>query len=174
MSEQPDELQANYKIYVACLAAYNAGKLYGRWIDATQEADEIQEEVAAMLAESPEPGAEEWAIHDFDMGGIELSESTSFSTVSELAQALEEHGEAFGLFWNYMGYTDGQVRDATQAFDEAYCGEWESERAYAQDTLEECWEIPDYLQYYIDWDSVARDIFINDCWFEDGHVFRHV
>jgi hypothetical protein len=43
------------KIYVADLAAYNAGKLRGIWIDAAQEPDEIRAEVQAMLAGSPEP-----------------------------------------------------------------------------------------------------------------------
>ena len=46
-------------IYVACLAAYNNGKLHGAWIDATQELDTILEAVQAMLAASPEPDAEE-------------------------------------------------------------------------------------------------------------------
>ena len=36
------------RIYVACLASYNAGTLYGRWIDATSEA-EIWDAVQAML-----------------------------------------------------------------------------------------------------------------------------
>ncbi|RAN32203.1 antirestriction protein ArdA, partial [Hyphomonas pacifica] len=50
------------RIYVACLAAYNNGCLHGRWIGATTP-DEIMEKVRAMLADSPLPGAEEWAIH---------------------------------------------------------------------------------------------------------------
>jgi hypothetical protein len=43
------------RIYVACLAAYNNGKLHGRWIDAAQGIDLIWAEVQAMLQESPEP-----------------------------------------------------------------------------------------------------------------------
>ena len=60
------------RIYVACLASYNSGILYGAWIDADQEPDAIMEEVSAMLKASPEEGAEEWAIHDYDnFEGIE-------------------------------------------------------------------------------------------------------
>ena len=40
------------RIYVACLAAYNDGRLHGRWIAATT-ADEIRTQVRAMLAASP-------------------------------------------------------------------------------------------------------------------------
>ena len=54
------------RIYVAGLAAYNAGHLHGVWIDATLELDDIQGQVDAMLAASPVEDAEEYAIHDFE------------------------------------------------------------------------------------------------------------
>ena len=54
------------RIYVADLAAYNNGKLHGVWIDATQNLEDIQDQINAMLAESPEGFAEEYAIHDYE------------------------------------------------------------------------------------------------------------
>ncbi|MDN5536117.1 antirestriction protein ArdA, partial [Comamonas sp.] len=54
------------RIYVADLAAYNAGYLHGVWIDATLELDDIQAQVDYMLAASPVEGAEGCAIHDFE------------------------------------------------------------------------------------------------------------
>ena len=39
------------RIYVACLASYNAGILHGEWIDAT-DADEIREAIETMLSKS--------------------------------------------------------------------------------------------------------------------------
>ena len=62
------------RIYVACLAAYNNGRLHGAWIDATTP-DEIRTEVRAMLAASPEPDAEEWAIHGATRKSHLLSEA---------------------------------------------------------------------------------------------------
>lgn len=49
--------QTGPRIYVACLAAYNAGKLHGAWIDVQgKDADEIaQEVIARVLLTSPEP-----------------------------------------------------------------------------------------------------------------------
>lgn len=44
-----------YRVYAACLAAYNNGRLHGRWIDCASGADHIRAELAAMLRESPEP-----------------------------------------------------------------------------------------------------------------------
>lgn len=43
------------RIYVACLASYNAGRLYGRWINADQDAASIRAEIAALLKGSPYP-----------------------------------------------------------------------------------------------------------------------
>jgi antirestriction protein len=86
-------LQDRPRIYVACLAAYNNGRLHGRWIEATTP-DEIRREVSAMPRASPEPGAEESAIHDYEgFEGAHLSEYASFETVCDLAEFIGEHGE---------------------------------------------------------------------------------
>ena len=53
-------------IYAACLASYNAGRLHGVWIDATQDVDHTDADIRVMLSESFEPDAEEWAIHDYE------------------------------------------------------------------------------------------------------------
>ena len=37
------------KIYVACLASYNNGILYGKWINALQDKDEIYHDIFDML-----------------------------------------------------------------------------------------------------------------------------
>jgi len=49
------------RLYFACLAAYNAGRLHGVWIDfyAGITPEEIQESIDAMLKASPVPDAEE-------------------------------------------------------------------------------------------------------------------
>ena len=88
------------KIYVACLASYNAGHLYGEWILADQEPQEIQAAIQSMLEKSPEPFAEEWAVHDYEgFGSISLSEWPSIERVSALAKLIAEHGEPFTLWY---------------------------------------------------------------------------
>jgi antirestriction protein len=124
------------RIYVACLAAYNAGCLHGEWIDADQSADDIADAVQAMLASSPEPGAEEWAIHDYEgFGSLRLSEWESFERVSAIAQGIAEHGPAFAAWLSYD--CDREPVDDS-AFQDAYRGEWDSLRAYAEDYAESC------------------------------------
>jgi antirestriction protein len=123
------------RIYVACLAAYNNGRLHGEWIDADQSADELHEAVARMLALSPEPGAEEWAIHDYEgFGELRLSEWESFERVSAIAAGIAKHGDAFSA---WLSYDESQDATEMQAFEDAYRGEWDSLRAYAEDYAEQ-------------------------------------
>jgi antirestriction protein len=104
------ETKTEIRIYVASLADYNGGILHGAWINANQDPESIKAEVAAMLAESHEPGAEEWAIHDYEgFKGLRLGEWESFEKVAELAEAIDEHGEAFALYAANVGTEYAEV-----------------------------------------------------------------
>lgn len=51
--------QTSPRIYVACLASYNSGRLHGAWIDCEdKEASELWAEINAMLATSPYPNVQ--------------------------------------------------------------------------------------------------------------------
>ena len=151
------------RIYVACLAAYNNGRLHGRWIDADQSTDDIWHEVQAMLAESPEPGAEEWAIHDYEgFGSLRLSEWESFERVSAIAAGIVVLGDAFTAW-----LSGDESRDPTdlRAFADAYRGEWESLVVYAEDFAEsmglyDAAEKTGSPYVTVDIDALARDLAI--------------
>jgi antirestriction protein len=147
------------KIYVACLASYNAGCLHGAWIDADQDVDQINEEIQAILKASKENGAEEYAIHDYEgFGKIQLSEYESISKVSELAKAIEEHGESFECF--YQNDSFDSVSDAVEAYSDCYAGEFKSKEEWAESFLEETGglsEMPERLRCYFDFEKYARD-----------------
>lgn len=169
MKDQDSEI----RIYVACLAAYNNGILHGRWINANQEAWAIWDEVSAMLLASPIEQAEEWAIHDYEgFEGVIISEWESFDCVSQLAAFIAEHGELGGKLIEYFG----SVEEADGALNDHYAGEYRSSADFAQDMTEQGTTIPDNLQYYIDWEAMARDWEINDILtietgFEAVHIF---
>jgi len=80
------------RIYVACLASYNAGILYGQWIEVTEFADDLKARVQAMLDRSPEPYAEEWAIHDYE-GFDRLSEYEDLDDLAERVGYWEKYGQ---------------------------------------------------------------------------------
>jgi antirestriction protein len=168
--------QTTPKVYVACLAAYNNGILHGSWIDANQEAEDIHDAIKDMLAKSPIANAEEWAIHDYEgFCDLRLSEYESIEKVAEMAAMIEEHGEAWAKFAEYEG-----IEYATlERFEEAYAGEWLSEEEFAEELASETMEIPEHLSFYIDYEKMARDLFINDYFSAESenskvYVFRRL
>jgi antirestriction protein len=154
-------MSAEPRIYVACLAAYNNGRLHGEWIDADQSADELHEAVARMLAASPQPGAEEWAIHDYEgFGALRLGEYESLERVATIAAGIAEHGDAFSAWFSY---DEGRDPADTSAFEDAYRGEWDSLRAYAEDYAEstgmyDAAEKSDSRYVVVDIDMLTRDL----------------
>ncbi len=162
------------RIYIRCLASYNAGILHGEWIDAT-DADEIREAIQNMLSESREPIAEEYAIHDYEgFGSLRLSEFEDIDRVGELGTMIQEHGAAFAAHANHVG-----VDFATEeSFQDAFCGEWDSEKAYGEHLFDELYlhEVPEFVQNYIDYEAFTRDIFMGDNYSVDKsggvYVFR--
>lgn len=59
---------------------------------------------------------------------------------------------------------------------EAYQGEYSNHEAFAEQLWEDCGylsEMPEFAQGYIDWESVARDLMINDFNEENGHYFSN-
>ncbi len=162
------------RIYAACLAAYNNGRLHGRWIDATQDPGDIQSEIGAMLAASPVPGAEEWAIHAYEgYQGARLEEYAGIEKARALAFFIVEHGRLGAKLLEHFG---GDLDEAEAAFED-YAGEHRSLADFAREITEETTEIPERLANYIDYDAIARDMELNgevftvELGFEAVHVF---
>lgn len=83
------------RIYVACLASYNAGRLYGKWIEASTDLDAMNAEIQEMLAGSPEPNVirqrytdEDGATHWVDVQSSKIPEG--WQKVGEPYRSAEE------------------------------------------------------------------------------------
>lgn len=160
--EREDTVQP--RIYVASLSDYNEGRLYGAWIDAAQDEDELGRAVQEMLARSPSPGAEEWAIHDYEgFGLLHLSEFESLAAVAKVAKGIVAHGPAFAAWAARVG-ADSELLDA---FEDAYMGEWQDGKEFAEQMLDDMGELEelksklsDHLAPYveIDYDSYFDDL----------------
>lgn len=148
------ENKPEIRIYVACLAAYNDGILHGDWIDATQGAWAIYDEIANMLKLSPIPHAEEWAIHDYEgFEGIRIEEYAGIDGVAEKAAFIVEHGRLGAGLVNYYGSLD----EAREALEDRYHSVYSDLADYVQGLSEECLVIPEALRFYIDRQAMARD-----------------
>lgn len=152
-------------IYVACLASYNNGHLHGAWVDlegATDE-DHIQEAIDWVLATSPAPGAEEWAMHDSSglpkvLGSNEQPHWDALVSYADVLSALpdEDDREAYRLACD----NQGEILDEEQ-FRDTYRGCYSSGEAYAEELAEELGAIPDQPSWplsCIDWAGAWRDL----------------
>lgn len=151
------------RLYVACLASYNAGHLYGRWIDAAQPVESVQSEIQDMLRHSPEPGAEEWAIHDYEgFGSLSLSEFECIEAVAEAARLIAEHGPVFAALVEHFGGVSN-LQEARDKFEDGYRGAYGSVADYAQELVEECYgpeleRLPQFIRYHIDFAGIGDDL----------------
>jgi antirestriction protein len=168
--------QTTPKIYVACLKAYNNGRLHGEWIDADQSEDELNEAVQTMLKASPEHSedepCEEFAIHDYEgFGSLEIGEYTSLETIAEHAALLSEFGEdAWSAYCDHVGVNYATAKD----FKDKYLGEAESEKEFIENYYYDNGsvdELPEWARNNIDWEGLAYDEFIETYYFSNGHVF---
>ena len=156
-------------IYVASLADYVNGHLHGVWLDAARDPDDIYADIAAMLARSREPNAEEFAIHDHDQFGTwQVEEYDSIERVSRVARGIAEHGHAFAAWVDVLDGELGDIDpdDAADAFHEAYLGHYDSVTDYAEQMADdlgyadELARLPEHLRTYLRFDAAAfaRDL----------------
>lgn len=147
------------RIYVACLASYNAGRLHGVYIDDLDmfDGDEVHERVQAMLATSPVEGAEEWAIHDHEgFGAYRVEESHSFEELCQVAKLIAEHGSEVASH----ALEHVELARASDYIADSYQGQHRSLADWAEQWLEDTGmmqEVPEWARYYIDTSAWARD-----------------
>jgi antirestriction protein len=188
-AEQPAPLETKEqdheevpRIYVASLSDYNAGRLYGTWINANQEPEELWEAINGMLAKSRESIAEEIAIHDYEgFEPLHLSESESIEHVSKLARGISEHGRAFAHWAAYIGASQW---DQLDDFENRYLGHWRSmteiaDRFFEDQGVDLHEMVPALWRPYVTFDvaAFARDLCVELHVVEDDdgvHVFQPI
>lgn len=152
------------RIYVAYLAAYNSSYLHGEWVDATQDVELIEKEIQEIFDSSPVPNAEEWVIHDYDNfydAGDFLGEYPRLEDVVKVARFIKEYGNLASKLINHCGNID----EAIQIFEKNYSGCYESLAEFAEDVSRKCYEVPEWLEGYINWESMGKD------WEMNGDIF---
>lgn len=135
-AEEGERCFPDPQIWIASLADYVNGRLHGAWVNASQTPDELEAAARTILATSPEPAAEEWAIHDYDGFGIlHLDEYESLQTVSIIARGIAQHGPAFAAWIDHVHgnretITETMIEDF--AYD-TYLGHYDTVEAWAEE-----------------------------------------
>ena len=170
----------NPAVYVGTYGKYNSGSLRGVWLDLTTFADYDEflavcryihrdEADPEFMAQDFEGFPREWYTEGF------MSER-EFDLIREFAELDDDEREAFEVYVAAFGSS----RDDSTIFDnfrEAYCGKWSNEEEYAEQLAEDCCMLegaPEFLKSYFDYKAFARDLFIDDYYFDSGFVFRRM
>lgn len=138
-------------IYVANLAAYNAGSLRGAWINPSSDEDELSEQIVAAIGGDADS---EWAIHDYN-DFPNLGENPSIKTVAQVAALFDKHGHdavraALDNVHNDVDRAESMLASGWREFP---CLE-----DYAQELADDGVLDKEFLLRYVDWERVGRDL----------------
>ena len=162
-------------VYVGTYGKYNDGSLCGLWIDLSSfnsyndfinfcKAIHADEEDPELMAQDYECFPRQWYNEGF------MSEE-DFDHIKEYTEMCDKHSvEAVD---DYM-----ELHDDLDNFEEAYCGEWNSEEDFARHIVDECYDLErtmGNLSQYFDYEAFARELFMYDYSMgANNHVFRNI
>ena len=146
--------ETNPCIYVANLGAYNAGRMVGWWLDLTtfKDKDELQEAVDKVANYLGSIYGDEWAIHDTS-NFPDMGENPDLEKVIEVAAMIKQEGyEQVKAFLEVYSIED------LEHFEDSYQGHWDSFKEFATEYMDNCMEVPEHLEDYIDYEKFSNNL----------------
>ena len=162
-------------LYVGTYGKYNEGSLRGLWIDLTSfsDYDEFIDFCKAIHADEydPELMAQDYECFPRDFYHEGFISQEDFDNILEYSEMCEKYSKE--AVDDYM-----ELHDSLDNFEDAYCGEWNSEEDFAQHIIDECYDldrIMGSLSGYFDYKRFADDLFMSDYRMgSHGNVFRGI
>ena len=147
------------RIYIANLAAYNAGKLIGLHADLDGTADMNLEDINNTIAtlRTGDPACEEVAVHDYE-GMPSMGEHPDFKKVATVAALINDDEDRTRAYIEAVGmhYVLADYDDALRAIEDAFVGAYGEEGEYAESMTDDH-DVPDHIKLYIDYERMERD-----------------
>ena len=162
-------------VYVGTYGKYDDGSLCSLWIDLSSfndydefinfcKAIHADEKDPELMAQDYEGFPRQWYNEGF------MSED-DFDNILEYSDMCDKHGS--DAVDDYMEFNDN-----IDNFEEAYCGEWDSEEDYARHIVDECYNLEKMmgsLANYFDYEAFARELFNWDYTMgANNNVFRRI
>lgn len=174
LTQYGSNLEGGPAVYVGTYRKYNNGSLFGAWLDLAKfdDYDDFIDICRQLHADEEDP---EFMYQDYEgyprtLYSESCMDEDTFDKIIEYYTLSDDEQEALE---NYAAL--GNEYDLDR-FHEAYCGKWDSEEAFAEHLIEECYDIESMmgsLSSYFDYERYARDLFRYDYEMgDDGHVFR--
>ena len=175
IAEHKSDCDGEPSLYVGTYGKYNEGSLRGLWIDLTsfRYYDEFINFCKAIHADEydPELMAQDYECFPRDFYHEGFISQEDFDNILEYSEMCEKHSKE--AVDDYM-----ELHDSLDNFEDAYCGEWNSEEDFAQHIIDECYDldrIMGSLSGYFDYKRFADDLFMSDYRMgSHGNVFRSI
>jgi len=168
----------DHGVYVACLASYNNGVLFGEWVDLDgKDKEDILNEIKEILSRSPTPGAEEWAVHDYSGIPSTFGEWPNWDKLVHYVEGCNQcSGPTEEEAWDF--YYQNHTEPEFSHFQDCYRGCHESTADYAQSAFEDDESLKNLnptLLNCIRWDEVFSELRCGgDIWSRRGEYGLHV
>lgn len=160
------------EICIQCLASRNEGNLHFEWVDLPASQDDIDR----VLKSSPVANAEEYEIADTD--GVPFIKYGNIEAYNEFQAVLDNDQYDQDVVVSVMNhFRDITVDHLIECLDN-YRMSGKNEHDIAYGYVEECFDIPDNMKHYFDYDALIRDMkiegyFINagfeECYYFSGY-----
>ena len=176
IGEHKSDCSGNPSIYCGTYGKYSGEKgICGLWIDLTTfyDYDDFLNFCYALHADEEDP---ELMFQDYEAFPKKWYDESSFDedsfeAVREYSDMCDKHGQE--AVDDYM-----EFYDELDNFEEAYCGEWDSEEDFARHIVEECYDLERSmgdLARYFDYEAFGRELFMYDYSMgANNNVFRTI
>ena len=162
-------------VYVGTYGKYNDGSLCGLWIDLSSfnAYDEFIDFCLAIHAdeEDPELMAQDYEGFPRQWYNEGFMSEDDFDNIIEYSELCDKYCQE--AVDDYM-----EFHDELDDFEEAYCGEWNSEEDFARHIVSECYDLEKSmgeLANYFDYEAFGRELFMWDYSMgANGNVFRRL
>lgn len=157
-------------VYVGTYRKYNEGSIFGGWLKLSDyaNAEEFYDACKELHKDETDP---EFMFQDYEGFPQSLySESGNIDEIYEYLDFINDNSIDKDAFAAYMELGH-DLEEAMKNFEEAYEGQWGSDREFCEQLFDEVNDIPDHLVGYIDYKQVTYD-YMMDFQEQDGYYFR--
>jgi antirestriction protein len=156
----------HHGVYIACLASYNNGILYGHWVDLDliTDKEELTTTIDYILKHSPTVGAEEYACNDWvGIPSFLADEYPNWDDVFEYLTVIQEVSDEDA--YKYACECHDSVL-SKRDFNSTFMGCYSSVEEFCMEFTDNMIEI-NYLVNYVDWDRVWHGEYQCNGWREE-------
>ena len=143
------------KIYVGTYAKYNDGSIEGAWLDCEDYSDHA-EFIAACEELHKDESDPELMFQDFEDFPKDFYNESSID--ARLWDFLDLDTGDREIVTAWLSENSLAKNEDLQSIVDSFTGRYDSWADYAEEITKDCHKIPDYLQFYIDWEKMGRDM----------------